>query len=213
MPLKHDLALDEGRVLVWEVTESPEWMRQQLPAVVEIPAVLAQKPTRRQLEWLTSRHLLQLLAPGDICRKAASGKPYLASETQAISISHSRQYVAVAMHEAAVGLDVQVETAQVERVAHKFVNAEEWAWVRMADAEVQRYLLHVIWGAKEAMFKAYGLGAVDFRRHLTVAPLSWTVAGGATTARLHKPQTQLDYRVSYRWVSGCVLVMVTEVTL
>lgn len=208
MPLCHDLTLDEGRVLIWEVAESPEWMRQQLPPTVEVPDVLAQKPPRRQLEWLTSRHLLQLLAPGDICRKAATGKPYLEQGTAAISISHSRQYVAVALHPQSVGLDIQVETAQVERVAPKFVNATEWQWVEAAPAEQRQYLLHVLWGAKEAMFKAYGLGGVDFRAHLTVQPLQWSVAGGTTTAQLHKPDLTISYRVTFRWVSGCVLVMV-----
>lgn len=210
MPLRHDLDLDQGRILIWEATESPEWMRLQLPPAVEVPAALAHKPPRRQLEWLTSRYLLQQLAPGDMCLKAATGKPYLDSRSRSISISHSRQYVAVVAHEAEVGLDIQVETPQVERVAQKFVNASEWAWVRTAAASQHRYLLHVIWGAKEAMFKAYGLGSVDFRAHLTVEALYWTPDGGTTRASLHKPHVRIDYRVSYRWVSGCVLVMVSE---
>ena len=58
------------------------------------------------------------------------------------------------------GLDIEQRNAKIGRIARKFVNAEEEAFCSATDLD----RLHIIWGAKEAMFKWYGLGGVDFRK-------------------------------------------------
>lgn len=90
----------------------------------------------------------------------ADGSPILAGSPLHISISHSRHFVALALHPSRrIGVDVEEpRMEQLRRVISKFLNPKElpmWS-DRLLEA----------WTAKEAAFKAagiagIGLGSID----------------------------------------------------
>ena len=82
------------------------------------------------------------------------GSPVAAGFDGKISISHSKDYVAVATHpRLRIGVDIEQPRIQLERVRSKFVATEE-AFDSL-DA-----LLHA-WTAKEAVYKAAGTPGVS----------------------------------------------------
>ena len=97
------------------------------------------------------------------CLKDQYGKPFLDGSNQFISFSHSEDLVAVAVSDVPVGIDIQLGVEKIARISHKFVNSEEASF---ANRDLLTNL-HLIWGAKEAVFKAYGRKEVDFRKHMT----------------------------------------------
>lgn len=119
----------------------------------------------KRLEHLAGRFLLQLLMPGfplDRIRISATGKPYLEQEQVYFSISHSYPFAAASVNrKEATGLDVQTLQPKIIRLQHKFLSDEEQALCKN-DIE----LITLAWAAKEAVFKQYGLGAVDFKAHM-----------------------------------------------
>lgn len=122
---------------------------------------------KRKHEWLSVRVLLKALC-GEEKEIAyySSGRPYLKDGSRYISISHTRGYVAVALHSSCeVGMDIEQYGTRVRKVASRFIRSDEEPAMMEGD-EVYALLLH--WSAKEALFKLMGVEEVDFIRHLRI---------------------------------------------
>lgn len=94
------------------------------------------------------------------------GKALSKDGSRYISISHTRGYVAVALHSSCeVGMDIEQYGTRVRKVASRFIRSDEEPAMMEGD-EVYALLLH--WSAKEALFKLMGVEEVDFIRHLRI---------------------------------------------
>jgi phosphopantetheinyl transferase (holo-ACP synthase) len=96
----------------------------------------------------------------------------------------------------------------MERIAPKFMTEYEFASV--AD-EYRLEQLHVYWGAKESLYKAYGKRALDFRDHIFLDDFDFSPEGGQTTARVQKEDYVQHFIVTYRLLEHYVLVWCVEV--
>ncbi len=195
-----------SRIAVWRVEESNDYFLQALQLTdKEQQAYAAMKP-HRQREWLSSRFLLHRLA-GDKHRhtilKDKHGKPYREDCPQHISLSHSREYVAVILSEKPVGIDIQKKEDKITRIAHKFVNQLENN--RIPNSAAPDYY-HAIWSAKESMYKAYGKKNLDFKTNMHVYPFQ--ILDSITEFRGHvsKADCKQDYHLELQKVEGAYLV-------
>ena len=59
------------------------------------------------------------------------------------------------------GIDIEQITHRIERIQHKFIREDEKAF-----AEAGLKGMYMVWCAKEAMYKYYGLKALDFKANL-----------------------------------------------
>jgi 4'-phosphopantetheinyl transferase len=91
---------------------------------------------------------------------APDGRPVLPGTGVRVSISHTRGAVAVAAGVGAVvGVDVEVvRVLQVERLARRWLRAEEVAWLERQDAGDRSTSFLWLWTQKEALGKAAGRG-------------------------------------------------------
>lgn len=124
---------------------------------------------KRRREWLAVRVLLkELCGEEKQVEYLPSGKPFLSDRSACISISHTGEYVAVALHPCAdVAVDIEQYGEKVKKVAHKFIRDDERSSIK-CDNETYALLLH--WSAKETMFKLIDVDAVDFIEHLRIKP-------------------------------------------
>jgi phosphopantetheinyl transferase len=116
---------------------------------------------KRVLEGLGSRFLLsELLNSKDFeLIYDEYNKPYLNGSQYKISISHSHQWLVIAISNAEeIGVDIELVRDKVERIKHKFATDEELEF-----AGNNHEKLTYLWAAKEAIYKAYGKKAVDFK--------------------------------------------------
>ena len=130
----------------------------------------------RQREWLAVRILLKELCGEE--KKIGylpSGKPYLEDGSMRVSFSHTKGYVAVAVHPfAEVGVDIEQYGTRVQKVASRFIREDERVSIVSGD-EIYGLLLH--WSAKETMFKLMEEEAVDFVSHLHIRPFQLQPSG------------------------------------
>ena len=130
----------------------------------------------RQREWLAVRILLKELCGEE--KKIGylpSGKPYLEDGSMRVSFSHTKGYVAVAVHPfAEVGVDIEQYGTRVRKVASRFIREDERVSIASGD-EIYGLLLH--WSAKETMFKLMEEEAVDFVSHLHIRPFQLQPSG------------------------------------
>ena len=175
MPLlSHTTLSPAGELGIWQTTEPEAYFRERLPLTPEEAAYIDGIPgAGRRREWLASRYLLHKMsgrAVRGVVFKDRFGKPHLENSAWQISISHTRDRVAVMAHPRRCGVDIQVLVPKIERLAPKFMRPEELASLTPT---TRLEHLHVYWGAKEALYKAYGRRQLDFRSHIHIRPFRY----------------------------------------
>ena len=176
MPLIRTIQINPGsRLGVWQITEDEAFFREKVNIS---PAI--HHPHKR-LQHFAGRYLLQELFPGfplESIQIMDSRKPILACNSLHFSISHCGDYVAAIVSEQeAVGIDIEEMKDKIEKVSHKFLSPAERAFI-----DPLHELAHktICWSAKEAVFKWYGLGKVDFKENIQLAPFPYQMYGYIT---------------------------------
>jgi phosphopantetheinyl transferase len=133
----------------------------------------------KNLQHLSGRYLLKLLFPDfpiPLIQIADTKKPFLEDEKFHFSISHCGDYAAAIVSTTKrVGVDIELATHKVERISHKFISEEESIICNdllKADSLSFVKTITLMWSCKEAVFKWYGAGGVDFKKHIEIEKVS-----------------------------------------
>ena len=167
---------DGGQLGIWKIEEPERFFTERLVLAEVEQAELAPLRGRRRLEWLASRYLIHDLLSDEPewdripLRKDGFGKPHLYGSPLHLSFSHTHEWVAVIVSEVPVGIDIQVFVERIGRLKGKFMRAGELASL-VEKTELEH--LHFYWGAKEALYKAYGRRELDWREHILVKPFDY----------------------------------------
>ena len=74
-------------------------------------------------------------------------------------------------------------------------------------------MLHILWGIKEAVYKAFGLGGIDFKNQISVHPFNFQYPKGSIKADLIKENLIISYSGTYQFLpEGYVSVYLNEET-
>jgi len=118
--------------------------------------------------FMSIRHLLAILGYTDYdLFYDEFGKPHLKDGKQ-ISISHSFEFSGVIVSDKLVGIDIEKQREKIHKIAHKFINPGEEAYVEELSPEKTRALT-IVWGAKESLYKLYATPGLSFKQHVYVA--------------------------------------------
>ena len=157
---------------IWEITETTEQLQDMLVMTdsgrEEIKHI---SHSVRQRERLASRCCLQQLVhetgkkyKGIV--KDGHDKPHLVGLKYHISISHSFPYAVAILHKMLpVGIDIEKPSEKLGRIAHRFLNEEEFA---ECDGDLKK--LCIYWSGKEAIYKLNGKKGLIFKRDIRIAP-------------------------------------------
>ncbi len=208
MPLLKRVKTTSGEWGVWEIKEEESWFLENLELYPSEKKELEGIKGNRRIEWLAARYLVHQLSDQSIreeCLKDEFGKPYLQRESAYISMSHSHDRVAVILdQEKNVGIDIQKRVNKITRIKDKFIAAEEWDFMNNTWEELD--FLHVIWGIKESLYKAFGRREIDFRKHLKIKELSANDA----LASVEKDSFNANYQAYHEINEDYVLVYLIE---
>lgn len=209
MPLVHSETIEETcTLLLWQLTETEEELREMLgPAFIsaEIEAISHPQKIR---EWLASRLLIKLLARKfGIAyvglKKDQHGKAFLIDNDSHISITHTFDYVAVALNPSAtVGIDMEKSDPKLQRTSRKYLSTPEF---EHAGDEIPK--LSMYWCAKEALYKLYGKKKISFRESIYINPFE--DSDSTLTGELADEEENLVVKSSIhiRWVDGHCLAI------
>ena len=167
----------------------------------------------KRLQHLAGRFLLQFLYPGfpyHLIQIADTRKPFLPGEEYHFSISHCGDYAAaIVSKENRVGVDIEIPVEKIGHIMYKF----------LSPAEHERFHLipgtgggvsgnygkpTLLWSAKEAVFKWFGNGGVDFRREIQLLKQNET----AETIDCFFSKNETDLIIHTRQFKGLVLCWV-----
>ncbi len=132
---------------------------------------------RRRREWITWRAVLRgqtdRWALSDKALRVAyaeSGEPLFEGMQGALSVTHSRRYVAVARtFGGRCGVDIEHLNRNFEHIENKYISDAEKDLVAASDERFRA----AAWCVKEAMFKCVGRVGVDFRRDLRIVEVNF----------------------------------------
>lgn len=169
---------------------------------------LAYKNPVRQLEWLCARVLIKELCGEEkkICYHA-SGKPYLEDKSCNISISHTKNYVALMLHKTLEpGIDIEKRSERVLKLKEKFMSNNE-----LNSIDPLHKALHVLlhWSAKESLFKVLPESKIDFIEHLHIRPFNLATKG-SFEAYETRSNNQQKFTVHYEIFNDFVLTCCTK---
>jgi phosphopantetheinyl transferase len=197
------LSFEDAKVLVWELTENIDELRSKLylsdNELNEFGKLVSDK---RKLEYLGVRvALMELIGRKVEIEYDNFGKPFLADKKFQISISHSKNWIAVMIHSTRqVGVDIEVPTDKILKLYKRFLNDTEQKELTSGD-KIKKLLL--AWSAKEALYKIIGIEAVDFTNQLHVFPFELRLSGKFNAEH---SETKKKYELNYIQNSDYTLV-------
>ena len=220
MPIFFQQDIDEStKLAVWKIEEEEDFFLQHVPLQREIT-----HPHKR-LQHLAGRYLLQYLFPDfpiNLIKIADTRKPYLEDEAYHFSISHCSSYAAAIVSKGKrVGVDIEVPSLKVEKIMHKFLHEEEEKAFRFklqvgsGNKEVDNHhdnpqpqtpnpKLTLLWSCKEAVFKWWSYGNVDFSEMIRLQPFELKSCG-IIRAQFLAPQKKIDLLLNYQvWEKLCL---------
>ena len=176
MPLFFQQDIDsDSKIAIWKIEEEPAFFLRYVS-----PQRAVSHP-HKQLQHLAGRYLLRYLYPDfpvELIQLADTRKPFLENETYHFSISHCGDFAAAIVSKTnRVGVDIEIVTPKIEKIKQKFLSENE---IELLNAltithyqlPTTNYKLILLWSCKEAVFKWYGSGEVDFKDHIRVRSIT-----------------------------------------
>jgi phosphopantetheinyl transferase len=194
---------DQYSVGIWNITESLEELTESvrsrkfnLKGQESITSELKKK------QWLAARMLLHSMEPNIREVRYLNSK---APEVDGfdISFSHSAYRVCVMLSQSAIpGIDIQEIHRKILRVKEKFASPEE---LEMAGPVKEVEKLHLIWCAKEAIYKQARIPGLIFSEDIRIHPIEMQSMGRLKAeVRLNNLWTAVN--LQYEFIDNYALV-------
>ena len=145
----------------------------------------------------------------ELIQIADTRKPFLEDEAYHFSISHCGDYAAaIVSKKNRVGVDIEIPKEKILGIGYKYLDDQELAMFKRIQADPV-YLFTMAWSVKEALFKWYGSGNVDFKEHLHINHCQLHDNEFIAQCTLRKEQ-HLDVKVHGLFFNGnCLTWLVT----
>jgi phosphopantetheinyl transferase len=196
-----------SKLALWEIKEPASFFLEKLPIHQPI------SHPHKLLQHLAGRYLLQFLFPNfptDLIEIADTRKPFLRNEQFHFSISHCGNFAAaIVSTNNRVGVDIELITPRVDKIKHKFLHPAElidWKIDQLSDKK-RIETLTLLWSCKEAMFKWWGRGDVDFSEVMRI-DASDISSKGILKARFRKNEFDQELKLDYQLINDLSLVWV-----
>jgi 4'-phosphopantetheinyl transferase EntD len=156
----------DTRLAIWRIEEPEAFFLEKVPVKRDVS-----HPYKR-LQHLAGRYLLPSLFadfPVEDILIADTRKPFLENEKYHFSISHCGNFAAAIVSGShRVGVDIELVSPRIQAISSKFLHSEEHRylneWTHLPKIHLQ--LTTILWSAKEAIYKWYGYGQLDFKQHM-----------------------------------------------
>ena len=205
MPFFQQLHIADTHVYTWQLTETVAQLRAGLTFFQgEEEGLTTLHSEKKQREFLAIRHLLQeAQLPTTALYYTPEGKPQL--KGQYISITHSHDFVMIALSPRPIGVDIEQCTPRILRLAPRFT-----AWQAPFDmdepAQIQAYTQ--LWTIKEALYKIADLPSVRFYEDLQVP--HFQPLASRQQALITHPEGDKAYEVQSFFWEGYIWSKVSE---
>jgi 4'-phosphopantetheinyl transferase len=196
MPLHQHITDSNSHIYIWKyLAQEQEFIEQWAQAK---PQFLAYKNTKR-VEKILADYLITKYCPEHQLLYKSNGQPYLEPQNLHISISHSYPFVAIALAENNIGIDLEQPKEKMIKLQHKFCHPSDYQDITEDKIEY----LAKIWCIKEALYKADERKLWSFAQHYLV--LNWQ------QAKVFDDDTNLLYHTKIYKIEDFILALAKPV--
>lgn len=169
----------------------------------EIELLNLRSNPKRKIEFLGVRHLRNQLIINSPILYQPSGKPYFSAVEKALSVSHSKDYIALACWTFPIGIDIEQKERDATNIINKFALEDEK--ILCADHPKEWYLQ--LWCAKEAIYKLVGLENLSFKNEIHIHSRRKKEETTFLDARVHQGTQIHEIEVQIRETADLYLVI------
>jgi len=208
MPLVLHKNIENGQIGLWKISEEVEELMQlsrlNSEDLITFSGISA---LHRQKEWLATRALINNLNGKPVQIKYFNdGKPYPENCNFNLSISHTREFVAVLIHQNLIpGIDIELESRQVGKVASRFLSPDEFDICNEHEGISNRKLL-IHWCAKEAVFKMVPFSNIEFSSDIQIVLNDVSNNSGSFPGIFKNSSVQIPVNLDYLETNGVLMV-------
>jgi hypothetical protein len=125
------------------------------------------RPKSVQMEAIKQQIVESIFQKNDVfIENEASGKPFLNESNWNVSVSHSNKWLFIQVaKDFQPGIDIEPIRDKIIKIAPRFLNESDRINLSLLP---QLLGLHLIWGAKECIYKSYSLRGLDFRNEIFI---------------------------------------------
>lgn len=208
MPQYKTIYVTDGWISIWQISETPEellcfFTPQELNRQ-EFKKFTFEK---RKTEWLATRVLLkELIGNSFTIAYTDAGKPLLDHPVyKHISITHSREFVAVFIHQnKEIGIDIESQNRNYAPILKRYLSESELSHTKDNTSVPCLY-----WCAKEALFKMVEEQGIDFKKQFEI--LAADPGREQLLARYISAQQASTFRLNYiTFNDHCMVWVVNE---
>ena len=145
---------------VWEISDSIN----ELKVLSEKVKFNQIKSENRKLEILAVKALLKEMCGNAKLNYNKYGAPIL-DNNKKISISHSKQLVAIIVSELKSGIDIEINSERVLKVKNKFLSSSD-------NIDESQEDLTIAWSTKECIFKWHQKGNLNFKDEILIKKIN-----------------------------------------
>lgn len=170
MPEIRRISTDTFQLLVWRIDEPLAFFAKELQFNKEEMEEYGNiSYEARKLEWLAARYAQRQLYQASLT-KDSWGKPHLDRGDGYISLAHCTGYAAaIYSPNTSVGIDIEPIHDKVQRIATKFLNEKELAFID--ESNITEHYISA-WSIKESVYKWYGKKKLSFKQNIQIDPFS-----------------------------------------
>jgi phosphopantetheinyl transferase len=196
---------DDTKLGIWKIEEDEDFFLKSV-----VPQRNVSHP-HKKLQHLAGRYLLKYLFPDfplSLILIADTRKPYLENEAYHFSISHCGEFAAaIVSKNKRVGVDIEIPTEKILRIEHKFLHQTEAIMINGWSGIDRQQASTLLWSSKEAMFKWWGNGNVDFSDMLRLS-INQPESEGILNGNFLKNGIDSSFPVQYKFFPQLVLTWV-----
>ena len=145
---------------IWEISESVNELK-ALTKGVKLDQIKSQK---RKLEILAVRVLLKEMCGNSKLNYNKYGAPVL-DNNKKITISHSKQLVAIIVSEFKSGIDTEIISKRILKIKDKFISKYD-------NIDESQEDLTIAWSTKECIFKWHQKGNLNFKDDILIKKIN-----------------------------------------
>ncbi len=120
--------------------------------------------SKRKNEFLGVRYLRNQLNINSPILYHDTGKPFFSKADQALSISHTKDYIALAIAAFLIGIDIEQKDRNATKIINKIATEAE---KNLCTDDTKEWYLQ-LWCAKEAIYKLVGLENLSFKNDMRI---------------------------------------------
>lgn len=180
MSLQKIIKENNSTIALWKNEESLAELQKIVPNI----SVSHISNKKRKKESLSVRILLHKLLPKSTLSYNNYNAPEI-DDKQFISISHSDDFLAIMLSSQRIGIDIEKISGKALQVSSKFI-------LNNKHDELSKEKATLIWCCKEAIFKWYQKGNIDFKNDISLEKFH-IKEKGEIKATLYNQKYTLNY--------------------